>query len=742
MEFSLYNFVTKVYDKQWIVPANDWKLVIPMSCTFLNNYFSGWDMIFIYKYKWWIAEKKYSINTSFPSNFDCSKSSSPVDLKMADISHSYNMDFSKLTLTRSPLATDEKMRISAYDWFKNEYVVLWTANFSDQKYVIPISCSFLNTYAPNTNIMFKFDTDWWTSANFYYVVSAKLNSCSSSTDIANIDFSSNFSHQVTTGTSKLTFRWNWKSWNTNKIKFNAMNYTISGFDYVWSAPYGSWKYEMVVTCDFLSSHHNWEEIVFEISPYCWDGSRCWKTLIYSVAISKNTCRSTTSATPNSSSNTTGSNLNSSINRNTSNIKWVPIKWSWYDYWNAQEVQLNWFTREKNNAYKFAHQYWMTTYSSIELANMEWPITRAAMAKVIAKFAKNIMWLQPDKSKSCYFSDVTEDLDRKYSNWITEACQLWIMGINITKFKPYDNIIRAEFWTILSRLLFSNSDWDPYYEPHLRSLSSRGIITNPDPFKIEKRGNVFLMLMRATQSVLWEIKTFDIDWFNTTTVVENKEEIKEEQKEQLVRNSSDEDFLMSIVQWINPALVEMARNIYSWTYVYTNISWANMANANICSVLKNWEDIVSFYWDPQLFSRSVEVQLYDEANTKYISLGTFPMSRWYFQYRVSTWVKEDLTLVFKAKEADGEGFKYTIQPWRWRFNDCKVAKHEMPGEAIIAEDKLWNTAEVLWMLIPSMKEKSSSTINRFRSLMKTYSENNDDKYLKYIWIYFWYLLSNL
>lgn len=67
---------------------------------------------------------------------------------------------------------------------------------------------------------------------------------------------------------------------------------------------------------------------------------------------------------------------------------------------------------------------------------------------------------------------------------------------------------------------------------------------------------------------------------------------------------------------------------------------------------------------------------------------------------------------------------------------------MPGEAIIAEDKLWNTAEVLWMLIPSMKEKSSSTINRFKSLMKTYAENNDDKYLKYIWIYFWYLLSNL
>ena len=111
---------------------------------------------------------------------------------------------------------------------------------------------------------------------------------------------------------------------------------------------------------------------------------------------------------------------------------------------------------------------MTTYGSIETANMEWSITRAAMAKVIAKFAKNIMWLEPDKSKSCYFSDVTEDLDRKYSNWITEACQLWIMWVWISNFKPYETVLRAEFWTILSRAIWgSKNDWgEPYYKNHL------------------------------------------------------------------------------------------------------------------------------------------------------------------------------------------------------------------------------------------------------------------------------------
>ena len=85
--------------------------------------------------------------------------------------------------------------------------------------------------------------------------------------------------------------------------------------------------------------------------------------------------------------------------------------------------------------------------------------------------------------------------------------------------------------------------------------------------------------------------------------------------------------------------------------------------------------------------------------------------------------------------------------RFDINDSKIAiacNHLSAGQELY-EGRRMEITDILntsFKIYPSMKEKSSSTINRFRSLMKTYSENNDDKYLKYIWIYFWYLLSNI
>lgn len=179
------------------------------------------------------------------------------------------------------------------------------------------------------------------------------------------------------------------------------------------------------------------------------------------------------------------------------------KSSWYSEWNQQEMLSNWFTREKNNAYKFAYTYWLTSAETIESANMEWEITRAAMAKMMANFAKNILKKQPDTNKTCSFEDVSNELDAKYANWITESCQLWIMWVWITKFRPQNNVLRAEFWTVLSRLMFWIDDGDPYYEPHLRRLKEEWIISNNDPVKVEKRGNVLLMLMRSALSITKE-----------------------------------------------------------------------------------------------------------------------------------------------------------------------------------------------------------------------------------------------
>jgi hypothetical protein len=58
----------------------------------------------------------------------------------------------------------------------------------------------------------------------------------------------------------------------------------------------------------------------------------------------------------------------------------------------------------------------------------------------------------DTSKECKFPDVPESLDSAYDNGMTKACQLGLMGVDITKFNPYKIVSRAEFATVLSRAL--------------------------------------------------------------------------------------------------------------------------------------------------------------------------------------------------------------------------------------------------------------------------------------------------
>ena len=72
-----------------------------------------------------------------------------------------------------------------------------------------------------------------------------------------------------------------------------------------------------------------------------------------------------------------------------------------------------------------------------------------------------------------------------------------------KFRPDDEVSRAEFVTALSRLLYSTSDWEykntsKYYIPHMEKLMSKWIITKDDPKMKEKRWYVMIMLMRSAK----------------------------------------------------------------------------------------------------------------------------------------------------------------------------------------------------------------------------------------------------
>lgn len=205
------------------------------------------------------------------------------------------------------------------------------------------------------------------------------------------------------------------------------------------------------------------------------------------------------------------------------------------------VSAVYISDEFQKAYQFAYMKWITTITPIENANLNWSLTRIAMAKMVSKFAINVLWLTPDSSIDCTFSDVSSSLDAQYNNWVTQACQLWLMWIwddwkKSQTFNPFWTVTRAQWWTSFSRVLSKLTwsmvqNWNPYYSTHLQYLQSNKIInsvSNPAPSSIEKRGNVMVMMYRAANRYLnwidydlwlgtsdnwnWGNET----WWNTTT----------------------------------------------------------------------------------------------------------------------------------------------------------------------------------------------------------------------------------
>ena len=158
-----------------------------------------------------------------------------------------------------------------------------------------------------------------------------------------------------------------------------------------------------------------------------------------------------------------------------------------------------YSDEMNKAYQYAYYYWITTKESVKDADVNWKLTRVAMAKMLSQYAINVLWKKPDTTRYNKFVDVSDLLDAKYDNWVTLAYQLWIMWINMSnnKFRPYDTVTRAEFVTALSRLLYWIEDGkDKYYSTHMNLLEYLWIVTNTDPKLKETRWYVMLMLMRS------------------------------------------------------------------------------------------------------------------------------------------------------------------------------------------------------------------------------------------------------
>ena len=160
-----------------------------------------------------------------------------------------------------------------------------------------------------------------------------------------------------------------------------------------------------------------------------------------------------------------------------------------------------YSDELQGAYDYAATNGITTAASIDTANMYGSLTRVAMAKMMANYAIEVKGMTPDTTKSCTFSDVSTALDAQYDNGVTKACQLGIMGVNVTKFNPNGLVTRAQFGTVLSRILNPDlEDGTPnYYSTHLDALKTAGIMKDiSKPNATEQRGLVMLMVQRAEE----------------------------------------------------------------------------------------------------------------------------------------------------------------------------------------------------------------------------------------------------
>ena len=176
------------------------------------------------------------------------------------------------------------------------------------------------------------------------------------------------------------------------------------------------------------------------------------------------------------------------------------------------IQYSQFASEQNDAYLWACQHNITTMRTIQEARLEQPLTRAELAKIMSVYAMKEYHLKPLITGAVNYKDVNADLG-DLADYIQLAYQLQIMGINadgtpIQAFEPHKLVSRAEFATVLSRVIWGNKhniSGDDRYSEHLQALKKYEIITSDVPANWwELRGRALLMLHRTAKSSV-EIK---------------------------------------------------------------------------------------------------------------------------------------------------------------------------------------------------------------------------------------------
>ena len=125
---------------------------------------------------------------------------------------------------------------------------------------------------------------------------------------------------------------------------------------------------------------------------------------------------------------------------------------------------------------------------------------------------NVLWRKVpyDVTYNCVYRGDNESSweSDEIRDYATKACAFGVMWINMenNEFLPNNIVTRAEFWTVMSRVLWwdkydvIDTDSKMYYEDHLQALKRDDILTqiNDPEARWEIRKWVWLVFRRITE----------------------------------------------------------------------------------------------------------------------------------------------------------------------------------------------------------------------------------------------------
>ena len=156
------------------------------------------------------------------------------------------------------------------------------------------------------------------------------------------------------------------------------------------------------------------------------------------------------------------------------------------------------------AYNWAINNWITTIDDVSKVKFNKKITRAELAKMMVEYMSWTLQKEPIITWEVNYTDVDTKKLWDLAWYIQLAYQYQIMWINadwtpIEDFNPNKTVTRAEFSTVLSRVLFGNiynQNWSNYYEKHIDALAKANIISNTNPNLLEARWWIMIMLYKS------------------------------------------------------------------------------------------------------------------------------------------------------------------------------------------------------------------------------------------------------